>query len=131
MDGSCTKIYISLYWNVLCVRGNLRIRDCVYIASVSTTPTISNEIAGGRETTLILIQIVLARAIRHCHMSQGQRRRDPCRHYQPLASELTRSLASYGETPKRAFSVDSVFHLATGVAVQPGKVKPPIDYRSL
>jgi len=60
-------------------------RLCIYRERVSQLLlAISNEIAGGREATLILIQIVLARAIRHCHMSQGQRRRDPCRHYQPL-----------------------------------------------
>lgn len=55
-------------------------------------PTISNKIAGGLKATLILIQIVLARAIRCYHMSQGLRR-DPCRHYQSH-SEWAHSIGS-------------------------------------
>lgn len=95
LDGRCTKIYISLYWNVPYVFGKTCVyaRLCVYRElCLQLLLAISNEIAGGREATLILIQIVLARAIRHCHMSQGRRRRATLVVItSPSASELTRS----------------------------------------
>lgn len=111
---------------MLVLGNNARVHDsCMYRECLA----ISNKIAGGREATFILIQIVLARAI----YDAATCRRDNVAATlvvitSPSASELTRSVASYGETPERMFSADSVLCFATGVAVQPRKVEPSIDY---
>lgn len=116
---SFTEIYISLYWNVPCSCSGTTRAYTRFVYIPRACLAISNEIAGGREAALILIQIVLARAI----YDAATCRRDNVAATlvvitSPSASELTRSVASYGETPERMFSADSVLCLAIGAAVQ-------------
>jgi len=131
-DGSLVKIYTSPYWNVAYVFGTTGRVFATCVSRARLFLAISNEIAGGREAALILIQIVSARTIRRYHMSQGRNVAATLVVItSPSASELDRQRHMAKLRSGRSDSADSAPRLATGVAVQPRKVEPPIDYRPL